>query len=672
MLLSKHTPTLTYSGNAGVLEWRTPSGIRVHGTSKNKTLSLDVVVGTNQDPSGNRGIKRVYYEIVPNGGSTIYKIASNRGLRKPNHHDYSGRMPFTDPTRPSPIWGYGLDLDLTTMPMGTLVIRARMETMSGNFAASSYLTVYNDSDGGDRRSCRMTLYVDEVNGSPAGPGALDTPFGSVQQAIEWATDNSPSGSDLGGLVIRVLSDLNGLGSSGADTGWFTGSQVLRVVSHNGRHTFRTETPGTLVTSDTLGGACVGGASTIVSFEGFHIEGLGFNVEKAVTSSPLVLRDVDCTSTSKWAGSIQAMADDGQPTACSDATGTAYESIGHTRSLTAQGLLGRRLVSDCQINLVLDQALTSETSIFVFSNVLVDAPLSNVAGEVSGFVDLENGVGFEIQAPYPVPSGYPIPEAPGEVMRVQSTVRGGQDFAVLLAPLVGLSYWGITVTGSANPVNDVVSAAILGVGYDRQGLPYVDLWNPGTPISETMTASGRITTTRIADDLAYDSIVVQPSCYTAGAAINGGAICGLRVVGEPCVALDTSGVTVTRLFMEDVAVPDGFYVDLSSATFTHLLVQNCAFLGEDISFSAAAWTGSSILDTVFGFGPATFPSGYVAGCHFVTGTSYGIEATTGPWADPGDDMSPLTTQQRTAVGPRTQLPLWGYSGPRPFLSDWVRR
>ena len=678
MFLNKHAVNRTFTGSSGALLWRTPGGLIFRASSPSKILSLDVLAFTDMNPSGNAGIKRVYFEIVPNGGATIFRQAGAPSLRFPKHYEYSGSLPGADTAGPTPFFGYGYDLDLATMDGGYLDITARIETKSGNFGTSSTIRVFNDTDGINRQPSQRVCYLDQVNGSPTGLGTLADPVSTMEVALWRCIPNrslsTAAARNAGGARIIVMSDLTGL-DGGSTSQFHTGPHHLIIKAGGGvRRTFRTLTPGVRTVADQLRGACWDGMETNITFEGFDIEGLGFYVEKTGgASATMTLRDVNCRSTSAFAvagrPSVTSTTDDGQPTEASDSTGTVKESWGHQRTGCASGLLGYSRLHDFTIENPISEALDSTTASFCFTEGLISG-LKSAPGEIAGWQDVTGGTNFQIT----------VPQA--GTMRIQSIGGGHPDFALEFANLIGDASWGLKVSGATNGANDLSAATVTGVGYDSNGRPYVEVAN-GSAVAETMTVSGRIRTARLVDGVAFDA-AYDPTVFNVKAAVSGAGLGAVRF--QDCSGvkgIDLSGFSVTRLGFIDFAdgsqpsLPEALVHNFGSTSLTHCQIQNSTLSSEEISFAAVSFTGTGVLDSVFGFGPATFPTGFVSGCHFVSGTAYGIYPTTGPFfqGEPGidrDGLDPLATQQRTATQSRQNIRHWDHSGPRPSLADWVER
>jgi hypothetical protein len=682
MLLSKHAMQTSFTGSTGILAWRTANQLRITAASENTTLSLDVEAATELDCGGNGGIRRVYYELSFNGAGVTQTIeVFSAELRQPNSFIFDSPLPGAPAGLPAPYTGWGSEVNLLNVDPGYIDIVARVETMSGDFGATPVLRVYNDTDGIDRRPSQANIFVDEINGTPTGIGSPADPCQTLQEAIELCIPNSSeplaAHRNCGGAVINVMSDLNGAGGDPAANQWHTDGHHLTIRAVGGRRTWRVTTPlpAVRVNADKVYGANYLTLETNVTIEGFDIEGLGFYFDKTGgITDDMVLRDVDCHSRSEqWfvglpQPSVEYVTDDGQPTVASGATGTIKESWGHTRIGTANGLLGYSRIHDAKLDFILNEALDITKGTFCFTEI-VGTGMRKDPGEVAGWHDVTGGVEFTVSVP-----------SPG-VMRLQSEARAGVDLLLAFLYLLDSTTWGIKVTGATNAGTNVSAGALVGVGYNAQQKPYLDITN-ATVVAETMTAAGRVRTARLSDGAVFDT-TVDPSMLTTKVAVTEGAIASVSF--RDCVdvkGITTSGFAVTRFSIRDFM--DGspetgktIAHDFSGATFTHVLMQNVSLSSPDITFGASTFTGSSAVDCVFGFGDGNFITGFVSACHFVTGTLYGIYPTSGPFfvSDPG--LSPFTaipihTMQKNAAGRGVYKRIWDHQGPRPTVADWVAR
>lgn len=679
LMLNKQTDPTSYTGSSGVLKWRTPNYLRITESSPNKVINLDVEAMTQQASDGNGGFDRVYFEIAYNGAAVSQWIRlRSQDLRQPNYFDYASPLPGVE-GGPAPFFGWGADFDLEGEDAGYIDITPRVQMKSGHYGTGDTLRIYNDTDGVDRRPSQGEVFVHADLGTPSGNGTYEEPVDTVQAAIDLLMPDKAisdaQNRNIGGAVINVLSDIVGMGGDPAQVHWHTGENHLTIRAVGGRHQFSTASVGTRVNADKLYGACWTGQETNVHFEGFRIEGLGFFVDKTGgASATMELRDVNCHSHSsavtgvEFAPLAQYMVDDGQPTEASDVSNTTKASYGHSRAGAANGLLDYETLIDFRQDLILDQSLQAGGS-FLIADGLTTRMRKNV-GDVLGWFDVTGGTDFDIVAG----------TSSATAMRIVATDTGHLDFAFSALWIATSTYWGVKVEGATNAANNLSAATVTAFGYTGQGLPWIEVEN-ASMVAETMTGSGRIVTTRLSDGAIFNT-VIDPAMFTTTAAVAEGALSSVR--WQDCQSIKgitTSGYAVNEFSMRDVV--DGSLEtgetnahDFSGATFTHVLMENISLSSPDITFGASTFTGSSAVNCVFGFGDSNFITGHVSGCHFVTGTEYGINSSSGPFfiTDPGEGdffATPLVTQMRTASGSQTFHGFWD-TGPRAVIADWVKR
>lgn len=147
------------------------------------------------------GIDRVEFAIAANGSPHSTLTASSESIRIPNYSDKPGRMPGVT-SGCSPFIGWGVGLDLSTVPAGTIVVTATaFDGLGGSYAVPETMTVYNDTDGGDRRP-RITaeLYCDSAGSDSNNGLSWGTAVKSPMRAIQIARDSGTG--EIGGVRIN--------------------------------------------------------------------------------------------------------------------------------------------------------------------------------------------------------------------------------------------------------------------------------------------------------------------------------------------------------------------------------------------------------------------------------------------------------------------------------------
>lgn len=643
------------TGITPILHWRTPNGIYRNASSLDKTVSVDVEAECGLRPIEQGGVRKVVFAVSVNGGTATDYAVHGRSKRTPNYSRNPSRQWYGSSTGPAYFAGYGITLDLSSMAGGTITVVATITTQSNETVASSTLTIYNDTDGVDRRPSTKAIYVSNA-GSPTGAGTESDPVDTIQKALELAV-HTPGGStstelDCGGANIYVLDGLVGSGGYVGAPSWHTsGARRVTVQAIGTDRTYRRTAPDGVFTSpdDYIVGAGFGGAGNAnIEFVGFEVVGYGFVVQQTGTTA-LTVTDRDCSSRSEYweetdtQPSVLYAIDGGGAPFGIDGTGKRY-SWGHHRYGCSFGLVGYTSVYDFHVDKCLGVALQT-------FNDEVDDPCYTVGtvsgmrykpGEVSGYTDTSYGsvVTGGANLAVTVPSG--------TQMRIDATNSTPSDFATELAALEGNTVWGCKCSGFTSGGNNG-TFAVEETGQNGSGYPYVVLTN-SSAVAETGGASARLETAKIATGDSYTT-VVHPDVLQIQDDHDGAMFAHIRV--QDCKNTRSwvgSGNNLNRCVFKnltdgsaetgaDVNAFDFAVGDLTNCLFHHLTIASDA-----CNFDPAGdFTGTAFVDCVFGE-VSDFPSSaYVNGCHFVSGSSYGIGATTGTWFAGDPSVEPWSFQ-----------------------------
>jgi hypothetical protein len=139
---------------APIGKWRTRTG--VHVTSPGVVLSVDVDV---EVPAGEGGCDVVEFSISENGGAPTVVTVSAESMRTPNYNTAPSPIPGATGGNLAPFPGWGIDLDLDSLAVGTITVSATVKTVVGTprVVPDGPITIYNDRDGTDRRPNPNTL-----------------------------------------------------------------------------------------------------------------------------------------------------------------------------------------------------------------------------------------------------------------------------------------------------------------------------------------------------------------------------------------------------------------------------------------------------------------------------------------------------------------------------------
>ena len=239
-----------------------------------------------------------------------------------------------------------------------------------------------------------------------------------------------------------------------------------------------------------------------------------------------------------------------------------------------------------------------------------------------------------------------------------------DFAEPLEALVGLTDVGVKLTGFTVSSG---SWAVQSVGRKDTGAPYVRLvaavGNPGGESGtkmETATVSGGQTWTTLATRTAIQLGAAATNCVLQTAVVNPGF----------AVGFDQNGQAMSRVALWNLGV-DTANMTLDAAA-TSCLRANLSIRGNVTMPGAVSWADSSIVDSVFSqISGGTWPAAaFAMANHFETGTSYGQDATTGPYfASQG--LNGLQGTRGTAMGFMPVYERWRAKvGGEASVSPWV--
>lgn len=172
-------------------------------TGIRRTVALEVHdVSVDVDYTDNElGIDRVEFAISVNGVLTETRTVTQQTVRRPNFTNQPSRTFGVGPNDGlAPFPGYGIDLICSNYTGGTITIVITVYSNAGNsYVVPKTLTVYNDTDGADRRPAPRTVYIDFDNGSDTNNGSSFAQGFKTRSRALFAILNG--GNDSGGGII---------------------------------------------------------------------------------------------------------------------------------------------------------------------------------------------------------------------------------------------------------------------------------------------------------------------------------------------------------------------------------------------------------------------------------------------------------------------------------------
>jgi hypothetical protein len=600
-------------------------------------------------------IDRVEFAIVANGSPHSTLTASARTIRTPNFSS----QPSPDSTVPAgqqkSFDGYGVGLNLSTVPAGTIVVTATIFEVGGaSYVVPTTMTVYNDTDGGDRRPRTGTFYVDGDAGNDANNGsswalAVRTPMRALQLGRS-------AGGEVGGLRIfcrgTIVNMSGGIFPECTTSGdWW----CEWIADAAGCYLNPPGDPAPLGPRTIYSGQSGASSSTVTCRHRWI--GFRFGREGCVSYSfgGVVQHWMD--------GSYQEAINYLGPTRVSvryayegadgvfwgwDGPGPAGER--HFSQCDLRGVLGgyevHKFLWDCRCLAFLGiAAKLGSAALQITSGGLLMQYERYAARSVEGFVRMD--------ADPTQGKGRPaltITKPTGTTARITGPV-GGYDFSIDAAALVGQTYWGLRFAGTGATNLDTTGAHVVTAVGNTGGSPWVEVTAPSAVAGSIAANTASFWTAQSSGpvpgreywylhpdgyqifrdgsrDIIFDSALVDApdlqSYFTTGYDLNLCLVDNLRD--------DGSGLNVMNWFGTDC---------------TNSIVQRVTSRGQFQNTSTASgWAGTVMRDCVFGTlgGDASLiPSrgGTVDRCHVISGGGFGTNATTGAWFAGDPTVAPFS-------------------------------
>ena len=607
-------------------------------------------------------VDRVEFEISANGSPYSTANARNRTVRRPNFSD----QPSPDPGVTGgmkPFDGYGISLNLSTVPAGTIEVAAIVYEVGGaSYRLPDTITIYNDTDGGDRRPRTVGPYfVDGTSGNDANTGlswaqAVRTPMRALQLGRS-------AGGEIGGLRINcrgTIADMAG-GISGFDCTTSGQWRCEWVADAAGCYL----NPPDVLAARSLHTGQNGAASDVVTCRHRWI---GFRWGL-----------INCVSRTRG-GIVEHWMDGGYGEATNYlgpnrvTVRYAYEGVdGFFWGWDGFPLhVGRRVFSGVDLRGALGgfqaHSFLWDCRCLAFLGIAArlgsDAPRCTSGGllmqyeryaarSVEGFVRMDADATQGKGRP-----ALTVTRPGGSTARITGPV-GGYDFSIDAAALVGQTYWGLRFSGASTLGLDTTSAHIVTAVGNTGGAPWVEITAPsafpGSIPANTASFWTAQTATSPAPGREYwylhpDGYQIERDCS--------------RDIIFDCALVDaadlqtyfTSSVDSYNLDLflfdnnrDDGSAKPGMVANWFGTDCTNSIVQRCTLTGQFQNTSTAnGWAGTIVRDCVFGslggdMATITSRGATVDRCHVITGSAFGTNGTSGTWFDGNPAVSPFSME-----------------------------
>lgn len=626
------------TGNATV-KWRTVSGVRF-ASGDQTTLSVDLSAWPHPDEGI---ITQVSFTVSgPNGDSTV--IVEDLELRQPNYTTRTSPLPGVS-SGFAPLWCYGTTVNLTAQGGGTITVSATVRSSVGGIdydtSPASIITIYNDTDGTDRRPCDSTIYVAATGGDNGNPGTALLPKATISGALNALV--AADGVDLrGGRIVLQAGDHSMGGAYGVSNWHTTGAGWLEIEFASGATITRTyDGSGGTVYPDSFFLARANGAGTTCRVRVMNptIRGSGFACSVGDPAATCIVW-IDGGVSKSWAddGSTIKAAYydyDGDPAGFDDGTGNYWFATQHTRQGCTDGFSGTLThIHDCKVSRILGIACYANagTNLDV-CNLYVeqqDYIYANAASQARGIVEYTGSANLTI--------GTQSGGAHDGKMRITMT-SGSPPFDVFAEAgfLVGSLRLGLVLSGATTGGNNGVFAVL------EAGSGYMIL-DKASPTNEVGGASFKMVTARKSDGTDWNTLV-HPNCWRVQ-----GNQTGLVVQNLACSptyrnsqGLFSAGYTLTRCVFDEVVIPENLRGNFDGSVFVDCTFRYVTLAGPWDWGGGTTAAGCVFHDCVAGSSNnwPTATAQTTRSIHRISGGSVGgTNPTSGSWFDGDPDLSYL--------------------------------
>lgn len=630
--------------------------------------------------------ERVDYTITANGVPHSAGSALVREIVKPDFSDYLSPLPGVT-TGQGPFPGYLVTLDLATLPAGTLVVDAVAVGDDGSTLALAPVTVYNDTDGVDRRPSKKEVFVDAQLGNDSNDGSSWAQAVRTRHRAMALARNNPAGStaadrDVGGAIINMRGTFTDGDPSGTAPQCHTsGEHWLTFIGHDGCKWNRTDPLNSNYATDFLYfvGHGLGSFTMKIRLHGLMIEGNG---AEAWASA-------DCTKFRAWLdggewgsahwtpGITRARYAEDDNSSWMGFGGSPLAALPNMKHVVTGvrrrggilGFNGDSFVYDCEIRDTIGGNLYIQNS--------WEKSCKNIALNCYGHTHSRNvtaGWGAN-RTSLGSPEALEARDQGGGVMRILGPA-GGLNFGTALADNVGSTLTRLGIYGWAG--NNTSNAPILGGGVisggPDDGRPYVDVQHTG--VYGAAPGGAEIETTfngQRFNERFHPSFFSVGTSRTGDDAIVEVACSNMTDQVQTAFSNGNDGADHYRLLIWNVRDAGGggnwaFGIsDITDSLFGNISAPASGFL----LTGTANWSGTQMVNCVWKDMPADTPTAITNGlsilyCHVVQGTAYGTSATSGTWLA-GDPLvapysyEPTVGNKGTGHPSITDPAAWAYSG-----------
>ncbi len=628
-------------------KWVCRSGLRRTTPGFVHDLSVKAEAGQHID--------RVEFAISANGVPQGTQTASSRAIRTPNFSD----QPSPDPTVPAgqqkSFDGFGIGLNLSTVPAGTITVTATAFEVGGASHVLPVLTIYNDTDGGDRRPRTVApLYVDGDAGNDANNGsswalAVRTPMRALQLGRS-------AGGEIGGLRIfcrgTIVNMSGGIFPECTTSGdWW----CEWIADAAGGYLNPPGDPAPLGPRTIYSGQSGASASTVTCRHRWI--GFRYGREGCVSYSfgGIVVHWMD--------GSYQEAINYLGPTRVSvryayegadgvfwgwDGPGPAGER--HFSQCDLRGVLGgyevHKFLWDCRCLAFLGiAAKLGSAALEITSGGLLMQYERYAARSVEGFVRMDNDATQGKGRPALV-----VTKPTGTTARITGPV-GGYAFDIDAEALVGQTYWGLRFAGTGATNLDTTTAHIVTNRGNAGGAPWVEVTAPAAVAGSIPADTASFWTAQATGPVpGREYWYLHPDGYQIFRDGFRDAIFDCALVDAPDLqSYFTTGYDLNFCLIDNIR-DDGSGLNVMNwfgTDCTNSIVQRVTSRGQFQNTSTASgWAGTFVRDCVFGTlgGDASLiPSrgGTVDRCHVISGSPFGTNGTSGPWFAVDPTVAPFS-------------------------------
>ena len=648
--------------------WRTYDGTHRTASDTDKTVSCDIEADVDLDTAGEDGVQRVEFYVSVNGVLSSIATQTSRSQRTHNSTPASANGFLTT-------WGYGITVDCSALAGGTITVDATVFSKLGAISYLPTLTIYNDTDGTDRRPSSAIVYYDyDLGDDTTGTGTFANPFKNPRAAM-----NSLSG-DIGGATIRAKGRTVGMtpSSSYSASGWSTsGKWALTFEAVGADKTWQRLTPGTFSDPQDYILGTSGAARVRMRFKDFEFKGPGPTLY--VNGPNAQIDEVNCLVRShKWSPSdtnahvdYEQYGSGGVDLALNGTSRGVRNSWGGQWKGVARGPAGYTSLFNFSIDKFLGIALQTSNDLGV--NPLISNGelhfIRYTAGRLDGLIQTNPNFS-QLAGPNVTVSVQASGPHTGK-MRIEATNSTPNDFGTAAGHLVGSTRWGVTVSSATSGANNGTFAALEG-GLNGFGRPYCILDN-ASAVGEVGSAGFNMDTGTLVGGNRYIDVIHTDGLQMYGPHV-GAAFTNVRVYDcENMRSWVGSNLALTRCVLKNLS--DGSHSSLRTCAFDFdngpVILKDCIFSFLSINSNtvnfAGSFAGTNFVDVVFGNGNAVPTVGtFIHSCHFIAGASPGTNPSTGAWfnTEPGVtpfDYSPSPGNRGTASGLQDAPPFWYHTG-----------